>query len=66
MREQKDNSIQERRERFEEIYIRTYQKLYDYIHLMKLDHNEEKELLILTYVELYSNLEEFSGGKNVV
>lgn len=66
MREQKDNSIQERRERFEELYIRTYQKLYDYIHLMKLDHNEEKELLILTYVELYSNLEEFSGGKNVV
>lgn len=65
MREQKKTRNQERRDSFEEIYIRTYHKTYDHIRLLAADHKRAKKLLILTYAELYSNMGEIFGKDNV-
>ena len=65
MREQKKNRSQERRERFEEIYIHTFQKTYDHIRLLIADEKKAKKLLILTYADVYSNMEDLFGKGNV-
>ena len=54
MREQKKNRNQERRERFEEIYIHTFQKTYDHIWLLVPDERKARKLLVLTYADVYS------------
>lgn len=62
---QRKNKNQERRERFEEIYIRTFQKTYHYIRLLTTDNKKVKKLLILTYADLYSNMEDIFGKSDV-
>lgn len=61
MREQKKNRNQERRERFEDIYIHTFQKTYNHIWLLVSDEKEARKLLVLTYADVYSNMEDLFG-----
>ena len=61
MMEQKKNRNQERRERFEDIYIHTFQKTYNHIWLLVSDEKEARKLLVLTYADVYSNMEDLFG-----
>lgn len=65
MREQKKTKNQQRQERFEEIYIRTYQDVSQYISLMISDSEKARKLIILTYADLYSNMEDVFGKDNI-
>lgn len=57
MRKQKKTKKQEHLENFEEIYIDTYQDVYEYVKILIGDQKKVKELLILTYARLYHNLD---------
>lgn len=65
MREQKKTKNQEHLENFEEIYIQTFQEIYDYIKILLADQSKVKELLILTYARLYHHLDGPFGRKGV-
>lgn len=65
MREQKKNKNQQRQECFEEIYIRTYQNVCTHVRFLILDIEKAKKLLILTYADLYSNIEDIFGKDNI-
>lgn len=65
MRKQKKTKSQERQERFEEIYIQTYEDVCRYIRLLIPNREKAKKLLILTYADFYSNIVDYFGKSNI-